>query len=142
MGDRKFFHRFLKKLGGFFDFSWISLIFFTTSKNRLRQKIDYGNLKAGKKIFFFFEFFSVQTKFSTFKEASWCILGHFYFFRQKKWISSIYTNMNGLKVPMFPRNLGKKIKLPQNPPNSSFKRGEFGLHTEKSQKQNIFFPRP
>ena len=28
MGDRKFFHRFLKKLGGFFDFSWISLIFF------------------------------------------------------------------------------------------------------------------
>ena len=28
MAYRKFFHRFLKKLGGFFDFSWISWIFF------------------------------------------------------------------------------------------------------------------
>ena len=35
----------------------------------------------------------------------------------------------------------KKLKLPQNPLKSSFKRGEFGLHTEKSQKKNKFFSR-
>ena len=48
--------------------------------------------------------------------------------------------MNGLKVPIVPRNLGKKLKLPQNPPKSSFKRGEFGLHTEnqKKKKNDIF----
>ena len=49
--------------------------------------------------------------------------------------------MNGLKVPIVPRNLGKKLKLPQNPPKSSFKRGEFGLHTENQKKKKMtFFP--
>ena len=33
----------------------------------------------------------------------------------------------------------KKLKLPQNPPNSSFKREKSGLNTEKSKKKKKFF---
>ena len=33
----------------------------------------------------------------------------------------------------------KKLKLPQNPPKSSFLRGEFGLHTKNQKKKNDIF---
>ena len=65
MGDRKFFHRFLKKLGGFFDFSSKSWLFWCYSKYWF---FFFSEIFFAFSILIFFSCSSIDQKFTFLSE--------------------------------------------------------------------------